>query len=525
MQNQVMRLPPTTPSLAFGSLRGTLRHVRIGLTGPCLLVLVASLPFAAAAAPTDPIVLERPNDALGQTHSVGFRTLADVPEPYVEEEFFVSGTATVYTYEEMPRRGAVLPHQLGVPYKTRLIVRRPADPRDANGSIVVEWWNSTGTFDIAPVWDASAEFFAREGWSYVGITNSNVPITFLRGGCRLGGIIPVANCRQRYATLSLPENGQAYDVVSQIVHALRQGGNSPLPGAYPVERVFHAGQSQQGGSIITYASDFHFEDNDGYFVQVAALGRAINFGPVCGSAGAPAYPDCTPALQGPSRFVRTDLPVPVIQALSETDVSIPFGAVTQGSRQADTRTYRYYEMAGTSHAGVHKGVEIIPNFLTLEDTCLHPLNTHADGPVFGSYLLNAMWSNLERQVRGHVRPPPGKPISLVDGTIERDAFGNAIGGLRLPELELPVATYLPSNVVDEENIPAILQPALPLLNLFCNLAGSIFPFDEATLAALYPSQAKFVQRYRQYLRNLVARRYLLEEDAEKLEAALQPPSP
>lgn len=490
------------------------------------LLLLPLLPLAAAAAPTDPIVLERPDDALGQPHLPGFRTLAELPAPYVQEEFFVSGTATVYTYEEQPRRGVVLPRDPDVPYRTRLVVRRPASAADATGTVVIEWWNSTASFDAGPVWDASAEFFAREGWTYVGVTNSNVPITFLRGGCRLGGIIPVANCRQRYATLSLPENGQAYDAVSQIVHALRQGGAaSPLPADYPVERIFHAGQSQQGGSVISYASDFHFAANDGYFVQIFVLGRAINSGPVCGSEGAPAYPACTPALQGRDRLVRTDLPVPVIQALSETDLASAFGPIAQDGRQHDTRSYRYYEMAGTGHAGVHKGVDVVPGLLKLEDTCLNPLNTHADGPVFGSYLLNAMWKNLERQVRGRVPPPGGKPISVVDGAIERDAFGNALGGLRLPELDLPVASYLPTNVVDEENIPGILVPALPLLNLFCNLSGSVFPFDPETLSALYPSQERFAKRYRQQLRNLVARRFLLEEDAAKLEATLLPLRP
>jgi hypothetical protein len=490
------------------------------------LLVLALLPLAAAGAPTDPIVLERPDETTGRPQIPGFRTLAALPAPYVQEEFFASGTATVYTYEEQPRRGVVLPRELGVPWKTRLIVRRPADPADANGSVVIEWWNSTAGFDAAPVWDASAEFFAREGWTYVGVTNSNVPIAFLQGGCLLGGVIPVANCRQRYATLSLPENGQAYDALSQIAHALKQGGaSSPLPAAYPVERVFHTGQSQQGGSVITYASDFHFPANDGYFVQVAAFGRAINSGPVCGSAGAPPYPACTPALQGSDRFVRTDLPVPVIQALSETDVSIGFGGVAEGSRQHDTRSYRYYEMAGTPHVGVHEGVDIVPGLLKLEDTCLHPINSHADGPVFGSYLLNAMWKNLERQVRDRVPPPQGKPISIVDGEIERDEFGNAVGGLRLPELDVPVASYLPSNVVDEENIPGILRPALPLLNLFCNLAGSVFAFDAETLAELYPKPERFETSYRQRLRNLVARRFLLEEDAAKLEAALAPPGP
>jgi hypothetical protein len=470
-------------------------------------------------------VLERPDDALGNPHVVGFRTLADLPEPYVEEEFLVSGDATVYTYEEQPRRGVVLPRDLDVPYKTRLMVRRPADPADANGTVVVEWWNSTGGFDIAPVWDASAEFFAREGWTYVGITNSNVPIAFLQGGCRLGGVIQVARCRTRYATLSLPENGQAWDMVSQIVHAIRQGGaSSPIPAAYPIGRVFHAGQSQQGGSIVTYASDFHFPDNDGYFVQVAAFGRRINFGPVCGDAGAPAYPACTPALQGTDRFVRTDLPVPVIQALSETDVSIGFGGATEGGRQADTRTFRYYEMAGAAHVGIHIGVDLIPNLLSLEDACLHPLNSHADGPVFGAYLLNAMWKNLERQVTERVPPPAGKPISLVDGVIERDEFGNAVGGLRLPELDVPLATYLGSNELNEDNIPGILTGVIDQLRLFCALAGSYFELTPEEVTELYRS-GEYARRYRQRLGLLVARRFLLAEDAAKLDAALAAPSP
>ncbi len=500
-----------------------------------VLLLAILLPLTSLAGPTDPIVLEPPDDTRGQPQIPGFRTLADLPAPYVDEEFFVSGQATVYTYEEQPRRGVVVPRDPDVPYRTRILVRRPATPEAANGTVVIEWWNSTAGFDTAPSWDASADFFAREGWTYVGITNSNTPIGFLRSGCRLGGVIAVAACRTRYQSLSLPENGQAYDVVSQLVHAIRQGGaSSPLPPGHPVERVFHVGQSQQGASVVTYASDFHFPDNDGYFVQVASFGRPINFAaPVCGSAGAPPYPDCTPALEGADRLVRTDLPVPVIHVLSETDVGSPFGGVAQGSRQADTRSYRYYEMAGATHVGIHKRVDVIPNLLRLRDTCFNPLNTHADGPIFGAFLMNAMWKNLERQARDGVPPPQGKPIEFDDGAIVRDEFGNARGGLRLPEMDLPVATYVPNNVLDEDRIrelglgflvldnPAVRQA----LELFCFLTGSVFPFDEETLDELYPSAARFEKRYRQRLVNLVARRHLLPEDAAKLEAALAAPVP
>jgi len=495
---------------------------------PLLLLAALLLPLAATAGPTDlgpqrsallAVVIERPNDALGAPQIVGFRTLAGLPQPYVEEEFFVSGGATVFTYEESPRREVILPLEEAVPYKSRLSVRRPLDPESFSGTVVVEWWNSTGTFDTAPVWDASTAFFAREGWIYVGVTNSNTSIAFLKGGCLLGGFLPVANCRTRYNSLALPENGQAYEMMSQIAAVLKRGGpGGPIPEDYRVERLFHGGTSQQGGSVITYATAFHFAANDGYFVQELSTARPINARPACNSDGAPAYPSCTPQLEGRDRLVRTDLPVPVIRAMTETDIESPFGVLANDARQKDTKRFRYYELAGTSHTAVHKGVYVIPNFWTLEQTCANPQNTLADGPVFGAYLYNAMWSNLEQEVRQGRRPPNGKPISAVDGQIERDEFGNAIGGVRLPELDVPVATYLPNNEV-VASLPGLLQPFRPLLNLFCVLTGSVFPFDEATLDALYPTPEDYVQAYGKKLDGLVHRRFLLPEDAETLRNA------
>ena len=60
--------------------------------------------------------------------------------------------------------------------------------------------------------------------------------------------------------------------------------------------------------------------------------------------------------------MRTDLPVPVIQAMTETDMEIGFGVIANDARQKGHEHFRYYELAGTSHTAVHKGVDIIPNF-------------------------------------------------------------------------------------------------------------------------------------------------------------------
>jgi hypothetical protein len=481
-----------------------------------LLAVLAALSFAPAAlaAATDPIALEAPDDALGPTFPTGFRSIAAFPIQYVEEEWFASGAATLFTYNDPPLPTEIVPVQTGMPYKTRFVVRRPVDAADFNGTVVIEWLNSTAGFDSAPSWDASAEYFGRKGIVYVGVTNSDTSIRFMRGGCRLFGLLPPI-CGTRYRTLALPENGLAYEMMSQIAHALKSGVSSPLPAGFEVERLFHAGQSQQGGSVITYATAFHFPDNDGYFVQAAFSARPINFGPACGSVGAPAYPGCTPQLQGADRLVRTDLPVPVIRAQTETDmgsVASGFGVLALNARQSDADRFRYYETAGTAHNVVHENIDVAGTGFTLDDFCLDPINSFADGPVIGAYLYNAMWEALELRVAKGVPLPRGERLQVANGDIVRDAYGNAVGGIRLPELDVPVATYAPSNTVDPA-LPAFLQPIGVLV---CRLSGAVTRFDDASLNALYPTRASYRRPYVRRVNALAAKRFLLPEDAETL---------
>jgi hypothetical protein len=442
------------------------------------------------AAPTDPVVVDDPPTGVGDAFVPGTREL---PEAYVEEEYLVSGAADLFNYANNPPLGPtdIEVIESDVPYETRMIVRRPASSDEYNGTVVIEWWNSTAGFDTAPVWDASAEYFGRNGFIYVGVTNSTTSLGFLTGGCSLLGVLP-PTCGTRYATLSLPENGLAYEMMSQIANLLKSdSAENPLPADFEVDRLYHAGQSQQGGSMVTYASAFHFPANDGYFVQQAAGARRINFGPVCGDEGSPPYPDCTPTLEGTDTLVRTDLPVPVVHAVTETDIAVLFGTA---GRQADTPTFRYYEVAGGSHLTVHEDVEIIPagiigpDPITLDDLCLNEINSTADGPVFFSYVLNALWENLEQQVIHGTAPPAGLTMDVVADVIQRDGFGNGLGGVRLPSLEAPIATYTPGNVAD----PALPGFLIGIANLACFLASSVTPFDDATMNTLYPTHGSYV---------------------------------
>jgi len=487
------------------------------LSLPVFAVLVPWLVLDAAAAPTDPVVVELPPTGQGEAFVPGVREVADLDQEYVEEEYFVSGTATLFSYANDPPLGPtdLVPIQEDVAYKTRIIVRRPAKHGRFKGTVVIEWWNSTAGFDSAPVWDPSAEYFARNGVVYVGVTNSTTSLDFLTGGCRLLGVLP-PSCGTRYATLSLPENGLAYEMVSQIANLLKSDSpENPLPKKFDVERIYHAGQSQQGGSMVTYASGFHFDANDGYFVQQAATARPINFGPACGVQGSPSYPDCTPRLQFPDNLVRTDLPVPVVHAITETDIEVLFGTV---GRQPDTPSFRYYEVAGAGHLTVHEDVELIPagvilpDPILLEDLCLFPLNTTADGPVFASYVFNALWENLEDQVQRGWEPPAGLQMDVVNGEVQRDGFGNGLGGVRLPSMDVPIATYTPGNVADP-SLPPLLQQ---IGNLACRLASSVSPFDEATLESLYPNKGGYVSRVARASNQLVRDGFLLNKDRQKI---------
>ncbi len=77
--------------------------------------------------------------------------LADVG--YMQEEYFVSGTARAFTNTaELRSDGEWDVEDANTPadYKTRIVVRRPIDDADFNGIVFVEWLNVSAGFDSGP---------------------------------------------------------------------------------------------------------------------------------------------------------------------------------------------------------------------------------------------------------------------------------------------------------------------------------------------------------------------------------------
>src|SRR5947207_8705146 len=71
---------------------------------------------------------------------------------YVEAEYFLSGTATTYRQAS----GATWGHdgrwkaeaKTTVPFKTRMLIYRPADPKRFNGTVIVSWNNVTAGYEL-----------------------------------------------------------------------------------------------------------------------------------------------------------------------------------------------------------------------------------------------------------------------------------------------------------------------------------------------------------------------------------------
>ena len=84
----------------------------------------------------------------------------------------------------------------------------------------------------------------------------------------------------------------------------------------------------------------------------------------------------------------------------------------------------------------------------------------------------------------------------------RDADGNALGGVRLPQVEVPVATLSG-------------EPG-PAGGTICMLLGTTVPFTPARLAELYPSADAYRQAYESALDASIAAGFAVEADRQQI---------
>ncbi|NUP41338.1 MAG: hypothetical protein HOY76_31020, partial [Streptomyces sp.] len=406
-------------------------------------------------------------------------TVADLAaRGYEEREFLMSGRADTFQKTGIwtgdgrwgARRSGVTQE-----YTTRLLVERPADPSRFNGTVVVEWLNVSFGVDIGVEWSQSYEHYTRAGYAYVGVTAQKV------GADKLRSLDPA-----RYGQVSLASDALSYSIFAQAAEAVRADAATLLGTAAPA-KVLAAGHSQSAGRLATFANAIQpiVPAYDGIMIH----GR--------GAGGAP-IGEGVVALPLTAR-IRADTAVPVFQIESETDVR-----TFADARQPDSSRVRTWEVAGTSHADAYGLAQY--NAQNARDRAINdgrPIS--CDRPVNAMtwrYASNAAYQHLDRWTRGLGAPPAGTPISLLLGSVRRDADGNALGGVRLPDLDAPLAAYGPSNTGGE-------------VAGACLLLGSTTAFSDARIRRLYPTPQDYVTAFTQAADRAVAAGHLLPADRDE----------
>ncbi len=438
---------------------------------------------------------------------------------YVEEEYFVSGLANVYTW---PKPGPAVVRTANAAYTTRILVRRPAKAARFSGNVVVEPLNPSNLFDLNLGWGLMHDQLIRNGDIWVGVTIKPVSMQTLKTfdpvrykALAMDNPLPLddpRNCATVPSDSSrTTENGLAWDIYTQVGQLLR-AKSAKNPVAYVGQRIRHQvklygfGYSQTGGYMYDYINAVQPR-------VVQQTGRDVYDGYIVAVAGgnfAGIYPinqcEAVPAVDDPRRQF-SNVGTPIIHVMSQSDY---LRGITARRPDSDwpTDRYRQYEMTGAGHAtptelnyaaqpaDIIKGGRSVP-----PAECNEGPRSRFPSQIF----FDAMMRNLDQWVRRGAAPPYGSPMVVQNGEPVLDRFGNVLGGLRSPYVDVPTSTWYGSSTGAS----------------FCFIAGHEVPFSTALLKQLYVSHTVYVQAVRRDVDRLVKARFITAYDGRMLVAEAQ----
>ncbi len=396
---------------------------------------------------------------------------------YSEVEHIVSGVAGAYSG---PASRPATSTAGAFPFATRVLARFPSDPSRFSGRVILEPFNSSNGPDVDALWARVAPLLESYGDAWVGVTVRASSARHLRA------FDPV-----RYAGLDLAVNDLAWDILSQVAKLIKNPDDSGRLLAMPVEHLYLAGYSQSAADTATFAMTRHNGTR-------LADGRRVIDGyfPAAHSAS------LTP-LQSGERTLPVfeyapigSVDVPVIDVETQTDVE-GFISKQRSGREYTSRggasvrrpdsdeprdRYRLYEIAGAAHVARTKGCD-------------------GDGSTFPTEaFMRAGLARLYRWAERDITPPTAPRIALIVQDLVAvaavDVHGNALGGVRSPHLDVPLARY------EAHTMPGAR----------CALTGRETPLPAGELKARYLDAATYLRIFTERLDASVRDGCLLEID-------------
>ncbi|MDO8795718.1 MAG: alpha/beta hydrolase domain-containing protein [Vicinamibacterales bacterium] len=364
-------------------------------------------------------------------------------QKYSVTEYFVSGTSS------------------GKPYTTRILVRKPDDPKRFSGIVVAEAMHASGN---SWMFYFTRTYMMRSG-------HISVEIAPQKEGTE--ATVVKAN-PERYKAINLADQGQANEIIAQVGALLKgNGSTSPLAGMR-VRHLFLMGTSQSAGTLR------------GYLPAHAAW----------------RMPDGKPIFDGFLATSTAGMPipkidVPLVQIATQTEI---FRGAANGEthRRPDGDAagdqFRLYEMAGMPHNDSRENPTYDPN------PCKMPISTFPVGAMMSMGL-----QHLVEWVDKGTAPPRAERIVVENGAIVMDASGNAKGGVRNTYVDVPVAKYGAPNNADPK--PGTRD------DFYCGIGGYQIAMTGDQLHALYKDASAYRGKVKQRLDELTKAGWFLPEYA------------
>ncbi|HBW84492.1 MAG TPA: hypothetical protein DEF79_10685 [Gammaproteobacteria bacterium] len=454
-----------------------------------LLPLILSVLFLEQGfTAVPPIVIEGPimaEDPPSRNAIYSASALNLVAHGYTEEEFFISGTGNVYS---QPYLATGLVESSGHPFKTRLVVRRPA-PQEFNGVVVVEWLNVTGGPDKDIDWWQVGEHLMRSGYAYVAVSAQQMGVDIMEawGSARYGGL-------DMTSAGTVDNDALSFDAFAAVGRAIFRRGEASGTGVTDIldglraEQIIATGHSQSASRLATYINSIHPLESifDGFMVH------------------------------GGGGLIRDDQPVKIFKLMAETDMQR-----RASEPQPDSDNFRQWEVAGSSHVDMPFEIEYakarnLMAGLPLEN--VQPRETDCELPAYSTVpfrdVMSAAFEHLVKWIRDETPPPIAQRLqvskALPSVEFARDRFGNVLGGIRLAEHAVPTARNTGMNSGTN--------------NRFCFLYGSHEPFSQEQLQSLYNSREAYVQAVSRVVQENLSAGYILPYAAARTieEAQIRP---
>lgn len=367
---------------------------------------------------------------------------------YVTKEYFVSGTAN------------------GQPYKTRIVIRKPAENSKFSGLILAESMHPSGNpwmFHFTHVYSMSS--------GHIGVEI----LTSTPQGFREFN-------PERYKDLVIA-NGQTNEILAQVGALLKsKQSDNPLAGL-AVRKMILAGSSASAGVVVNY-------------MPAHAVYRLADMKPI--------YDGFLPTSNN-SNIASAD--VPTIQVPTMREVFQGNGT-TRVDSDAPGSQIRVYEFAGMAHIDSRDAAAYYP------DPCKDSISRFPMA-VYMSVALNHLFQWVDK---GTV--PPHGDRYYVDYNTENDGsllaldeYGNVKGGIRNPYVDVPAKSYRVPNAGADRPIPdahpfvAVRGPEAQ--NQLCSLANYEVPLTPAQLKKLYKNRKDYQTRVQQRYDDLVKQGWAL----------------